>query len=706
MPQSASRTHLAQSDLNEEGGLELGQVIAALQRRLLLIIGITTVVVSAAVLKALTETPIYQSQFEILTEPVTVEAEVISSIPDTLGSNQRVPRNALDETKLRILRSPSVINPIVEELKSRYPQITYGFLVSSLNISPIGKDARILGISYQDEDPQRVEAVLSEVSEAFLRYSLESRQSNIQRGLTFVEGQLPDLESRVQELETQLQRFRQQYGIVDPNTQGQELASQLSSFSGERLSTQIALTEAQALYSDLQNQLSSQPDETAASSALSNSARYQDLLNQLLVIDKTISEQATVLLDTSPDLQLLQESRQNLIPLLEREGARVQEEVASRIRELQARNQILSQVVEDLNLRLKQFPELSREYTAIQRQLQIANDNLNQFLTKREALRIDAAQREVPWQILTPPGRPRPSSANLKANLVLGTALGLLLGIAAALVLEKLGGVLYSSKEIKSITNFPLLGVIPFNQILETSRIPINFSSVMQQADATAEVEQSAVQPSASIAFFEAFRLLYTSLRFVGAGAAQHSITISSAAPGDGKSTVALYLAQAASAMGQRVLLVDGDLRRPVLQDRLGLDNTQGLVDIVTHHLNPKDIIQKSSLDENLFILTAGTVPPDPTRILSSKTFQEVHEQLQDLFDLVIYDTPPLVGLADPYLITAHTGGLLMVIGLSKVKRSQLEKAVEELRVSGVPILGTVANGAKEEVGTYAGYYS
>jgi capsular exopolysaccharide synthesis family protein len=170
---------------------------------------------------------------------------------------------------------------------------------------------------------------------------------------------------------------------------------------------------------------------------------------------------------------------------------------------------------------------------------------------------------------------------------------------------------------------------------------------------------------------------------------------IGSAVAGDGKSSVAIHLAQTAASIGQRVLLVDADLRRPQLHVRLGLPNQQGLTDVIATDLSLNDAIVRSPFEENLFVMTAGQPTSDSIKLLSSAKMQYLMEQFQAFFDLVIYDTPPLLGLADGSILAANTDGIVLVVGLEKTDRALLTKSLDGLKISGASVLGVVANGIK-----------
>jgi capsular exopolysaccharide synthesis family protein len=688
-----------QTDTGEEGGLDLGQTVGAIRRKALLILGIAAAITAAAVFKALTDTPVYQSGMEILVKPVSVETEVLSNNPDSL-SRRRTRTNpdqpAITDTQLKVLQSPRVIDPVVEDLENQFPGLNYGAFISSLSISVTAKN--ILVIGYQHPDPELVRAALDAVSEAYLEYSLEERQAEIRTGLDFIEAQLNPLQDQVNQQQQRLQVLRQENNLIDPESKGGELSGQTSAFTSQQLETQLELQQARSLYAELETELA-QSAEAGASSALTQSARYQKLLDLILDVNSQMAQGSALFLENSREMQALTDQRESLYPLLRQEGQRVLEQVASRIQELETRDQALSESIGNINVRIDQLSEVSRQYTDIQRELQIATENLSLFLAQREALRIDAAQEEIPWQVLTPPGEPSPVSASVTRNAALGIVLGLLIGIGTALLLDKLSDFLYTPKQIKDVTKLPILGVIPHYEELEDSASTASVIARSLQMGRGAMSNGNGHRPL-DPAFVEAFRSLWTNIRLLNPDAPVRSLVIGSAVPNSGKSTVAIFLAQAAAAMGQRVLLVDTDLRRPSLHGHLGVNNTRGLTDLISASVTPYQAIQRLSREDYLFVLTAGSAPPDPPKFFASRRMQSLMEEFHKTFDLVIYDTPPLVGYADALLLTARADGMVLVSRLGKLKRSQLEQALEDLKVAGVSVLGAVANGSKDRVST------
>jgi polysaccharide biosynthesis transport protein len=520
----ANATRFNESD---EGGLDLGQIVATIRRKALLIAGITIGVASLAALKAITDTPVYQGQFEILTEPITVETKIISATnPDTLNKEEDLSETQTDEVKLKILKSPEVMAPIVKQIQTRFPDITYKSIFESLNITPVGDKSEVLTITYQNPDAEQVQYVLDVVSRAYLAYSLDSRKIGINRGIEFVEAQLPKLQSRVTIQQERLQKIRQRYNIVDPETKGKQLSELLGAFGEQQLEAQIQLNEAKALYTTLQKELTRQDTGTAVGPTLTQNTRYQNLLSQLLEIDSQMAKDSVLLGEESPEIQTIQRQRQNLLPLIRQEGQRVVRETAIRIQELETRNLILNQTLERVNREVKQLSLVLRQYNDIQRELEIATENLNQFLSRREALRIEAAQREIPWRLLTPPEEPQPQSASLKKNLLLGGILGLLLGLGAALATDKLSNLLYTSQELKEIAKLPILGVIPYERFLPAADNKLVPVSLVDRA-LTQVNGYKKPQNQTSPAFLEAFRFLYTNIRLLNPDAPIQSFVVS-----------------------------------------------------------------------------------------------------------------------------------------------------------------------------------
>jgi len=699
----------------------LRQLVSVIRRRALVIAGVAIAVTSGISFWTLNQTPKYESKFQLLVEPVTEEGD-LDKLTEVVGGGDG--RNStLDyDTQIQVLRSPQLMEAIVQEIHKHYPEVSYESLMTQLIVSRLG-DTKILEGRYRDTDPEIVRRVLHEVARGYLRYSLQERQLNLKQGILFVDDQLPMLRDRVNKLQGQLQAFRQQHNLLDPEIQAQELSQRVSAIEQQQLQTQVQYQETRSLYNTLLQQLGLSPQQAVATVTLSEAPRYQQLLNQLAELESQIALESARFTPQSPTMQALRQKRDNLLPLLNQEsqnvlGVNLTEagvssaspnsirtdltqqlvQATNQLQVLQVKQSAIARSAQLLNLQVKQIPVIARRYTDLQRELQVATDSLNRFLAVRENLEIEAAQKALPWQIILKPQVPQvPVWPNTQRNITLGAIAGLLLGMGVALLIERLDNVFHSPDELKDLTKLPLLGIIPYQKQLKQQMM--STANLTQVASASPSANGGKSRRSSrnynASPFLESFRSLQTNIRFLGSDTPVHSIIVSSATPSEGKSTVSVHLAQAAAAMGQRVLLVDADLRRPQVHHYLNLDNQVGLSNVIATGLTAKQAIQRLPMWDRLYVLTAGQVPPDPSRLLCSKKMQHLMEQFHAVFDLVIYDTPPVLGLADGRLLAAHADGVMMVVGLGKSDRSALMQALDSMRISNATVLGVVANGVK-----------
>jgi capsular exopolysaccharide synthesis family protein len=706
-------------DSNQEGGIDLGSLLSTLKRRILLILGVTTAVTAAAGIRAYLSPPSYSAIFEVLIQPLSAETEVISSLSE-VPINQRAELLTLaDQTK--ILTGPGVLKPVIDTLRSEgragcisvsQVELTglsdeeiqsqcYARIKSRLNIQ-LTKDSQIFQAVYRGDSLEDAEYIANLISRTFLDYGLVSRQRDLQQGLNFLDDKIPEARQRVDELQANLQTLRQSYRLITPDAEGGKLSGQISSFENEYRSVLVELEESLALYEDLQQQLSERPQDASVSLVLSSNSRYQALVQELLKLDSQIAQTSTLFLGSSPDMQVLLEQRQNLLSLMAREGANAQEELTGQINVLAAREAALAETLASLDIDVNQLADITRQFTDLERELTIANNNLSQLLERRESLQIEAAQRELPWELITPP-TVTINVASLANNLVLGSILGLLLGVGLAIALDSQKDVLYTPQDLKRVTPVPILGLIPHNAAVEQGYDEQHLLSLYQSLTDALDDEpirngkfarKGAVPLDDIYAYREAFRSLVANLQRLDAERPLKSIVISSADNQLADSTTAAYLAWAAAELGNRVLLVDADFRFSHLHNFLDLPNEQGLGNVLTGELDLKNVIKRSPIEPNLFTLTTGNTTVDSARLLSSGKMKQFIAKTEAHFDLIIYDSPPFAEYADAALLSAETDGLVLVSHLGTVKSAQLEQALEKLWISKIPLIGLIAKEA------------
>jgi receptor protein-tyrosine kinase len=261
--------------------------------------------------------------------------------------------------------------------------------------------------------------------------------------------------------------------------------------------------------------------------------------------------------------------------------------------------------------------------------------------------------------------------------------LGLLLGIALAVARELLDNTVSSADDVEKILDAPVLTSVGYDG--DVPKHPL-------------------ISDSASHApRVEAFRLLRTNLQFLNLDHSPRSIVITSALPNEGKTSTAANLAIALAQTGRRVLLIDGDLRRPKAASMLGLERSVGFTTVLVGRAELKDSIQRHS-DSGIYFLASGPVPPNPTEVLQSNTARALLDQVAEMFDLVIIDAPPLLPVSDAAIVARDVDGAILVVRHGKTTKEQLRQAGQRLSQVDAKLLGVAVNMTPKRGGRNYGY--
>ncbi|MBW4535247.1 MAG: AAA family ATPase [Pleurocapsa minor HA4230-MV1] len=699
---------------NTEGSLNYFDLTTTVVRRLPLIASITISMTALAFFKPRFFPPVYVASFELLPETINVETKVTSI--DYIKDREKITEVELDDIQLKILKSPSTMSKAVESLQAKYPQLNYQELVKNLTVEFI-RDSQnkknVLSVSYEHSDKQQVSDVIKALTQTYLDYSANTRSEGIKRGIDVLDLQIPKVSKDVERLENKMQRLRDEYNFIDPDVSLTPIAERTQLINQEQDRVTSELQQMRLKLSNLERELSTQP--TTAPTAIDLATpRYQGLLNQLREIDIKLSQKSTIYSDQNAEIQVLKEERQRIISLIEQAAEIIQQKLVNDIQTLENRQRLAQSESAKLRSQLKNWSTVSNDYTKFQQELDIAKTQLNEFTRKKETLLIDAAKQQSPWQLLAPAEEPQNNDISPNNRLLLGSSLGLLLGVGLALMLDKTQKTIYSSAKIEEITNLPVLGHIPYTpkrkqlSLFAATKGSTNFkrlpaSDIYRDPDNTSNLAFPDFLSSSTEAFCS-FAANLGLLNFTAESkysefdTSLKSIAITSAVSGEGKSTVALNLARATASMGRKVLLVDADLRSKVrLTESLGLESAIGLKNILSQH-DPSLVsehIQKSPFDDNLFVLSSGfneLMSYESSLLLASSGMYKLMEELKSNYDLVIYDLCALVGYADVNLLAGKTDGVILVTGLGKIDTTLLTKAVEQLKISNVPVLGIAVN--------------
>lgn len=689
-----------------------GNIIRTLQRRLPLVAATTALTTGAAYLVSSTLPPTFQGSFQLQVEPASAEDRITD--PFLALTGQKISdRTVVDyPTQVAILQSPRILEGVIETLQVEDNlDLSVADFLQNLEIEQVNK-ARIIQVSYTGTDGEVVGKTLNRLSEAYLNYSLNERKTRGKAGVEFIEARAEELESRSEALREELEAIQRQYAFFDPEIESEALATQMRELAAQKAEIGQQLSEQRQIAQSLQTKLGLSSTQALDALALSEDQQYQNLSESLFEVNQQIALAQARFKSDSPTVTELVAQREQLAPLLQERAVQllggratdnssllaIQDETRSGLAQnliqattqiglLEDREQFIRNRLAGVESRMAEFPEVTRRYNNTRDKLNFVREALADLNAQQQNLEVVAAQSEIPWELISQP-LVLDVSSSAKKLLALGVAGGLFLGVGLAIALDRMENVSYDEEDVAGLSN--LLSTIPDY----TGERPL-LSWMVQPPHAIERAKEN--DPDFS-EFLEAFNSLYARLLLDNSDRLPlRTLGVSSAGTGDGKTTIAVYLAYAMASAGKNVLLVDANLRSPSLHERLGLHNEQGLKQLLDNPgqaLKQKSLLQPLPASKNLRVLTSGGVAPNASQLLASEGMSTLMQKFRDKFDFVIYDTSRLRGYADAQYIADRTNGLLVVTQLRRSKRSDFQESLETLQAVRLNILGTIANAA------------
>lgn len=659
--------------------------------------------------------PVYQGSFTLLIDdPINNQGGNNNNPVAGEGLFEQLARNTTNPdipTLIETLKSSLLLRPIAESFQLNENALSQRIRITTGGVSR--KEAEgVLKVSLTSRNPQKDQLLLVAISKAYLNTALDQRQKRLVEGISFLNQQAPSLQAKANEIQIELADFRRRHSLLEPSVEGAALRKREA-----ELSTQILVLEAErSRLKRVRQEVSSgnldargfqeaistgDTRERAGVQGLAVSDSNQSLLQQLTKVETQLAEARSKFQPSSAMVRSLEARLDRLQPLLLKNqlGAVDTALKLNYGRLTTARNQQIG-----INQQFQKQPALVKEYEALQIRLTLAQGNLAGLVNARETFQLELAQQLVPWRVIEPPKiNPVPIKPSVPLNLALGMMLGILAGGSAGLLRDMLDNVYHNSTEVKDNLGISLLGHIPnipyFQGVHEYK------SYLLQEIDnAALQGGEPAIQNSKARnqhSFYqEAFNNLIASIHFLKSDQPLRTVALTSTLPAEGKSLVNVLLAKTYAEMGQRVLLIDADLRKPKIHTCLGLNNLSGLTNLLSDNgQHWCDVVQNMPGYDNWSVITAGQRPPNPTRLLSSKLMHNlVHELSEcDQYDLVLIDTSPVLDLADGVYAIQHCDGVMLLVSLGDVDRGLTKQAMSRISSSRTPLIGLVTNAIKPE---------
>ncbi|MEH2280393.1 MAG: polysaccharide biosynthesis tyrosine autokinase [Nostoc sp.] len=709
-----------------QSAVGIRQLSTILLRRRFLILGVSCVVMSAASLLAIIAKPTYQSNMQILVNSNLSEGVQSNNIPvgaDTqvTDSNSQVVDST---TQMKLMLSSKLLQKAVDLLHSDYPDITLQDIngqkehnrKAPLEVTPeeggIGVNKvfnQAFKVSFNDDDPVKAQRVLQAIQKVYQNYNKQQQKERLNQGLAFVNTRLPEIKKEVSKAEKNLEQFRKKHKLLDPEVQSKILLESLADIQQQLQTARANLQDVNARYDNLEQQIaSSSQQNTLISSRLNQSSRYQALLSEIQKTELALAKERLRYTDDYPSVQKLKQQRQSQLSLLRQEVKAITSSkgeplfkgqmvgvdptlvdefilVQTTVLGLTANEKNLAESEQRLRSELNKYPSLIAEYNRLLPKVETSRKNLEQLLQAQQSLGLKVAQEGYNWQVLAEPSPGTYMGNNRLLLLVGGAVIGPILGILAALILEKFNDAIYCAGDLKKLTNLRVLGSVPKLPLrgVKNRRLELPWNRRRSS-------DSSVIEASTKLPVHETLDMIYQNIQILKYPLPFKSLMFTSALPGEGKTTLVLGLVASATRMHRRVLVIDANLHNPSLHKILELSNDWGLslllVDETTTHF--QDYIQP--IHPSIDILTAGPEPEDTVKLLSSQRMKELIELFEQSYDLVLIDAPSILGTVDARIVASFCNGIVMVERMGKVTRTELTQATEIL--SKLNLIGIIAN--------------
>ncbi|WP_233261653.1 polysaccharide biosynthesis tyrosine autokinase [Vitiosangium sp. GDMCC 1.1324] len=700
-----------------EPALDVMQYVRALWRRKWLIVGVTAVMVLVGTLHTLRQPKIYAASTSLIIDvaaPRVLDTEVKEVMGDERGNYWA--NKEYYQTQSEVITSRAVATRVVDRLGLRNDPAFLGVegikdeearkkamasvdavavVRSRISVIP-SANSRVVRIAVEDLDPKRAALLANEVAEAYMAENLNLKLKTTEGASAWLEERLSELGSRASTSELDLYKFKRSADVLSMSTDGkggqQPSSAKLAydSFMTELISVRTKMAALQARVEAMrQLRQNASPDSEHWAEGLSEASEgaLRDLRNQVLEQRSVCVELSERYLPEHPKMQECQGKLSVLQQELRRSLENLVRGAETDLASAQANERNLLKRVAEAKAEAFELTEKEIAYEKLRREAD--NDQrLYELVLKRfKELELSGLLRTSNVRVLdTALPNPVPVRPNTRSAVMLFFLLGLMGGVVVVVGLELLDSSVASRADVEERLGLAFIGAMP----------PLKAED---GAPTDLFIHRHPRSPAA-----EMCRAIRTNLLFMSPDKPFRKVVVSSAGPSEGKSTVVINLGMVMAQTGTRVLLMDTDMRRPRLHKAFGVPDDIGVSSLVVGEGSLERAIKSTDVP-NLFVLPCGPLPPNPAELLHTRAFSELLGKLQERFDCILLDSPPLGPVSDALVLSKQSDGILLVLKAGGTHREQAKRAIRSLRDVKARVIGALLNHVDVKGGKYGSEY-
>ncbi len=547
------------------------------------------------------------------------------------------------------------------------PKLIAAILLQKLGVSSANKLSSVIILKIRDENPRCSEDILNELMIAYNKAALNDRNVLASNTLQFLEERLKKVGGQLDTIENKLQQYKTSSGAVEIGSQGSMYLQNVGAVDQKlgEVNTQLAVLNQVETYVKSKNSAGGiVPSTIGISDPL-----LSDLLNKLYSSELEYEKLKRTTAENNPMLVSITDQIEKIKPS-------IIENIRNQRSGLEANRNNLSTLTNRYSSMLSSIPQKERNLVEISRNQSIINNVYNFLLQKREETALSLSSAVVNSRIIDKAQSSfGPVSPNNKLIYLIGIVISMLIAVAIIAVNELINPTILFRHEIEEFTSVPVIGEISFNETKEMIVIGSGKRSFIA----------------------EQFRNLRTSLPYLGINANNKKLLITSSISGEGKSFISANLGVSLAMAGKRVLMLEFDLSNPSLSEKLSVpeSETPGLSEFLKGDADIENIIKKTSIHENLFIISAGNLPENPSELIMDKKVQELLEYVSNDFDNIIIDTAPVGLLSDAYVLSAYCDAALYIIRHRYTPKTAVQRIDDNNKINVLKNMAIVFNGVK-----------